>query len=207
MIAASSLDHGLARGVKGTYRASEALRKLLEDSGLTYTSGEKTVTVRPRTDGRVPANTPLRVAAADEAPVYADEPQSNSAVPAPPEDSNLEKLAKNHTALDEVVVTGTNIRGIANTAAPVTSYSRSDIDRSGAKSLQTSYSESPKFRRRASEATIGQVSGGGQAGNAVGGTGVNLRGLGNDATLVLVDGHRLAPGNTTATSWTYLSFP
>src|SRR6185312_9074463 len=37
---------------------------------------------------------------------------------------------------------------------------------------------------------------GGTSANAVDGTGVNLRGLGNAATLVLVNGHRVAPGNT-----------
>src|SRR6185437_6090175 len=44
--------------------------------------------------------------------------------------------------------------------------------------------------------TVGSIAGGGNATNKVDATGVNLRGLGNDATLVLINGHRVAPGNT-----------
>jgi len=51
------------------------------------------------------------------------------------------------------------------------------------------------FNGGASESTVISVTGGGNAVNTVAGTGVNLRGLGNDSTLVLVNGHRVAPGN------------
>lgn len=96
----------------------------------------------------------------------------------------------------EIVVTGTNIRGAANGAAPLDSYKRSDIDLSGTGSVQQFLKRIPEnFGGGASDETLGTLAGGGNAVNAVNGAGVNLRGLGSDATLVLIDGHRIAPAN------------
>jgi outer membrane receptor protein involved in Fe transport len=95
-------------------------------------------------------------------------------------------------------VTGTHIRGTNDSAFPIWVYSRDVIEASGAGTLQQFIQMLPQnFNGGASENTVQSVAGGGNATNAVQGTGVNLRGLGNDATLVLVNGHRLAPGNIT----------
>jgi iron complex outermembrane recepter protein len=105
----------------------------------------------------------------------------------------------NARAADEVpaAVTGTHIRGGADSAFPITIYNRDVIESSGASTLQEFIEKIPQnFNGGASENTVGSVSGGGNATNKVDATGVNLRGLGNDATLVLINGHRIAPGNT-----------
>lgn len=95
-------------------------------------------------------------------------------------------------------VTGTHIRGTNDSAFPIWIYNRDVIEASGAGTLQQFIQMLPQnFNGGASENTVQSVAGGGNATNAVQGTGVNLRGLGNDATLVLVNGHRLAPGNIT----------
>jgi iron complex outermembrane receptor protein len=95
-------------------------------------------------------------------------------------------------------VTGTHIRGTNDSAFPIWVYNRDVIEASGAGTLQQFIQMLPQnFNGGASENTVQSVAGGGNATNAVQGTGVNLRGLGNDATLVLVNGHRLAPGNIT----------
>jgi len=95
-------------------------------------------------------------------------------------------------------VTGTHIRGTNDSAFPIWIYNRDVIEASGAGTLQQFIQMLPQnFNGGASESTVQSVAGGGNATNAVQGTGVNLRGLGNDATLVLVNGHRLAPGNIT----------
>lgn len=95
------------------------------------------------------------------------------------------------------VVTGTHIRGSTDSAFPITIYTREDIESSGVGTLQEFIQKIPQnFNGGASEVTVGSVAGGGNAANAVDGTGVNLRGLGNDATLVLINGRRVAPGNT-----------
>ncbi len=97
---------------------------------------------------------------------------------------------------DLVPVTGSHIRGATDTAFPLTIYTREEIATSGATTLQQFIQTIPQnFNGGASENAMGEVTGGGNANDQVVGTGVNLRGLGNDATLVLVNGHRLAPGN------------
>jgi iron complex outermembrane receptor protein len=97
---------------------------------------------------------------------------------------------------EKAAVTGTHIRGTNDSAFPIWIYNRDVIEASGAATLQQFIQMLPQnFNGGASENTVQSVAGGGNAANAVQGTGVNLRGLGNDATLVLVNGHRLAPGN------------
>jgi outer membrane receptor protein involved in Fe transport len=94
-------------------------------------------------------------------------------------------------------VTGTHIRGSTDSAFPITVYNRDVIETSGASTLQEFIQKIPQnFNGGASENTIVSVTGGGNADNKVDATGVNLRGLGNDSTLVLINGHRVAPGNT-----------
>jgi iron complex outermembrane recepter protein len=98
---------------------------------------------------------------------------------------------------DAVPVTGTHIRGSTDSAFPITIYTRDVIEASGASTLQEFIQKIPQnFNGGASENTIASVTGGGNADNKVNATGVNLRGLGNDSTLVLINGHRVAPGNT-----------
>lgn len=100
------------------------------------------------------------------------------------------------TTLDEIVVTGTNIRGVTNSASPISTYTRDDIDASGLGSVTAFIQALPEnFKGGASEGTVGLIAGGGDSNNQVNGSGVNLRGLGNDSTLVLMNGRRLAPGN------------
>lgn len=95
--------------------------------------------------------------------------------------------------MDEIVVTGTNIRGAAPVGASVTILNRADIELSGVSDL-------PQLLRRIPQNFNGgitaqtQTGAGGAQGTAysVGGTGFNLRGLGNDATLTLINGRRFA---------------
>ena len=94
-------------------------------------------------------------------------------------------------------VTGTHIRGSTDSAFPIIIYNREVIEASGASTLGEFIQKIPQnFNGGASENTIVSVTGGGNADNKVDATGVNLRGLGNDSTLVLINGHRVAPGNT-----------
>ncbi|HEY8949291.1 MAG TPA: TonB-dependent receptor [Rhizomicrobium sp.] len=108
----------------------------------------------------------------------------------------MEGAIDRNDAIETVVVTGTNIRGGANPSTPLSSYTRDDIDLSGTGSVQQFLKRMPEnFGGGASDETISTLAGGGNAVNAVNGASVNLRGLGSDSTLVLVDGHRIAPGN------------
>jgi iron complex outermembrane recepter protein len=97
--------------------------------------------------------------------------------------------------LEEIVVTGTHIRGATDSVSPSQVYTREQIDQSGAGSVAEFLRKLPQNFGDVSENTINGVAGVSLSQNAVGGSGVDLRGLGSDATLVLVDGRRIAPGN------------
>lgn len=97
--------------------------------------------------------------------------------------------------LDDIVVTGTKISG-SQPSSRVLSYSRADIEQQGFGNIQDFIQSLPdNFGGGASQNSVSGVTGDGNASNIVNATGVNLRGLGNDATLVLIDGQRMAPGN------------
>jgi len=96
-------------------------------------------------------------------------------------------------ALEEIVVTGTLIPG-AEPASRVSTYTRTDIINQGFASVEDFIQSLPQnFNGGASENTA--FGGSGNSSNIVNATGINLRGLGNDATLVLLNGQRIAPAN------------
>lgn len=99
--------------------------------------------------------------------------------------------------LEEVTITGTNIHGAQNPASPVQIYTRDDIDRTGLGTVKDFIQRLPQnFNGVANEGTNSSIAGGPASGqNVSAGSAVNLRGLGPGATLLLVDGHRVAPGN------------
>ena len=92
-------------------------------------------------------------------------------------------------APQRIEITGSNIKRVdAETAAPVQVISKADIDQSGkatiAEYLQTLTADS----QGSVPVTFGRGFSGGTT------AGISLRGLGANATLVLVNGRRLAPG-------------
>ncbi|HZZ33103.1 MAG TPA: TonB-dependent receptor [Phenylobacterium sp.] len=94
-------------------------------------------------------------------------------------------------AVSEVEITGSHIRGAA-AASPLLVISRSDLERSGQSTVAGALNALPQ--NFGGVDTEGTVSTGADAlgRNTSYATGVNLRGLGSDATLVLVNGRRLA---------------
>lgn len=104
----------------------------------------------------------------------------------------LSEVAATSSVLDEVVVTGTHIRGVAAGASPLASVDRDAIDRQGYATVADTLAALPQnFGGLATPdvmtSGIDLVSQ--NAGRA---TTVNLRGLGPDATLVLINGRRMA---------------
>ncbi len=96
--------------------------------------------------------------------------------------------------LDEIIVTGTNIRGVTNSASPIQTFTRKDIDRTGLGTLQSFFEKLPQNFSSISANTVSTVAGSTTSGNIAGASAINLRGLGSDSTLLLIDGHRVAPG-------------
>nr|WP_313427333.1 TonB-dependent receptor [Brevundimonas diminuta] len=96
------------------------------------------------------------------------------------------------TELDEVVVTGSLIRGAAVTASPVVTVTAAEIDRAGHGSVADALQALPQnFGGTATPTTFLTASDVGGS-NTTLSTGIDLRGLGPDSTLVLVNGRRLA---------------
>ena len=160
-----------APAVSGPQTWREALQKLLAGSGLEWGFvNDTTIVIRQSSEAAKPIK----------------------AQPTPSSHTEEQKV----TELQQVTVTGTQIVGVHDVASPLQIYTREDIDQTGAGSVQRFIQTLPQnFKGGASEGTVRGISGGGTISNAAEGAGVNLRGLGNDSTLVLLNGHRIAPGN------------
>lgn len=91
---------------------------------------------------------------------------------------------------DDIVVTGTRIRG-APPVSPVTIVRREEAQRSGQSDIGQVIRDLPQ---NFSGGTNPTIAGPGQGGtqNSNGSSALNLRGLGPDASLTLINGHRLA---------------
>ncbi|MEN9684034.1 MAG: hypothetical protein RLZZ427_1785 [Pseudomonadota bacterium] len=90
---------------------------------------------------------------------------------------------------DAIVVTGSRVRGEAPVGSTVTTLAAADISGSGRVTLDRAIKELPQvFDLGVSENSRGQSGG---SGNIVYGNSINLRGIGANATLILVDGHRV----------------
>lgn len=90
---------------------------------------------------------------------------------------------------EEIIVTGSRVRGEAPVGSTVTSLGRAEIEASSAVTVDRMIKEIPQnFDLGVSENSRGQSGG---SGNITYGNTVNLRGIGPYATLVLIDGHRV----------------
>jgi iron complex outermembrane receptor protein len=104
-----------------------------------------------------------------------------------------------NTEVQAIVVTGTQIRGVAPVGAPVVSVSQADIQKSGLTSVTDVLRSVPQVVTIGADERASATAGSSGVGNTARGSGINLHGLGNVATLVLLDGHRLAPSGLQAT--------
>jgi outer membrane receptor protein involved in Fe transport len=179
VFASQTVQGRQAPALDGRYSIDEALDRLLAGSNLeAQRTGPGVLVIRPRAS-LIPASSngetpdPL-------APVLTDPIAAAQDAPLDPT-----------TVLSEVVV-GSHIRGVKDTASPVVVLSRDDIDRAGYASVAEALTALPQaFGGTASEDTT--ATGADSNGtNLMRGTGVDLRGLGSDATLVLVNGRRMA---------------
>jgi iron complex outermembrane receptor protein len=195
------------RGVTGSFTLEEALAQALVGTGLTYRYIDvHTITVLPVARAAVmagdpPAGSPERLALAREehlaqardagpiehstGPSAGDPPQSaGSAADA----SSTSPGTSAIPTLQEVVVTGTSIRGgNAQVALPVQILSTADIARTGATSV-------PDLMQEVSAvSSVGSVTAAQGTGYTTGGLqSVSLHGLGATRTLVLINGLRSA---------------
>jgi iron complex outermembrane receptor protein len=100
--------------------------------------------------------------------------------------------------LQEVVVTGSHIRGEAPVGSELKVYTREDLDQSGAATVDQfarlvpqNFSNTDSVSNFASNGYLAAFSGAGE--NISNSAAFNIHGLGPSATLTLINGHRIAP--------------
>lgn len=169
-----------APALKGSYTPDEALSRLLAGSGI------------------VAKRTGPNVLVLQSASAAGGQPIAGSAATRPFGDDAAvatatadQAAAGPPTTVGEVTVTGSNIRG-APPAAPLRIVSRSQLQASGHATLVDALRALPEnFSGGASEGNS-LTGGDGLSRNITYGSALNLRGLGNNATLVLLNGRRVA---------------
>ena len=202
------VDDILTNAVAGEYDSAEALKLLLEDTGLAAEYGERGIFIRrvaKREAGgdikeRVPPvaqTNSLQLAQTLPAEVQDAVRQSQTSESAETDsDEDGER-----PPLEEIIVTGTSIRGVAPHSSPTQTYTREDIQISGAATAHDFIQTLPFNFEGGSNANVpGGLPNDNTAGSNAGGFGsfgssVNLRGLGSGSTLVLLNGHRIAPAS------------
>ena len=94
--------------------------------------------------------------------------------------------------VEEIVVTGSLIRGGGDSPSPIVRLSRESLDRAGQATVADALQALPQAFGGTSTPQTALIGSDGLGTNFSASTGVNLRGLGADSTLVLVNGRRLA---------------
>jgi iron complex outermembrane receptor protein len=95
-------------------------------------------------------------------------------------------------SLEEVVVTGSSIRGVTTPGSPVITLGREDLTATGlATSSDLARALPQVINLGADESRLAGAQD--AAANTTRVSGINLRGIGNEATLLLINGRRLAP--------------
>ncbi|PCI53371.1 MAG: hypothetical protein COB36_13110 [Alphaproteobacteria bacterium] len=191
-------------GFEGTFSASQAATRLLADAGIAYridangtllvgkayvrksVAAEKTVADKVGTKDAKPARFQLAQVVQEETGDIIEAKDQVVETPQQPEKP------------DEIIVTGTNIRGVGPVGSQVFTYDREEIDIQGYSTIPEFIQSLPQnFNGGVSESTTGLSFEYGAGDNTSQGTGINLRGLGNVSTLVLLNGQRLAPSGLT----------
>jgi outer membrane receptor protein involved in Fe transport len=181
----------LAPPLKADLTVDGALARVLVGTGLRPKHLDDHTIVIAAVEASVDSLHVLTLADSSTQPMLA---QTDTSVPRDVTNSSGDVSPAPRDDLEEVVVTGTHIRGIDNKTNPIIVIDRDQIDRSGYSSTQDLFRSLPQNFTSGDASEDGSFSGNANAGrNTDYASGVNLRGLGVSSTLVLLDGHRLAP--------------
>lgn len=186
-----------ARSLKGTFTAQDALEQLLAGTSLTYVwISDKAVSIRKKMPQTVPTalqrtgldgqqSIPVAKFSGDGAMGFAAAESSGG---------SLSESVPTKGSIDEVIVTGTSIRGVTPAGSPLSVFTREDISKTGSGSVREFMRKVPQNFSLTDQETL-QNNGNSQLAdiNIGRGTAVNLHGLGSGSTLTLLDGQRLAP--------------
>jgi len=163
------------RGASGQYGAEQALTQLLVGTGLAWKRVNGQTYALEQAPPPLPANAKQKRASKSKAPSSA--------------------TAQKVTQLSTVSVTGTRIRG-GVTASPTITITEQQIQDEGFTDLGEVIRHIPQNFSGGQNpgVTPGAIQGSPDNQNVTGGSSIDLRGLGPDATLTLLDGHRMSYG-------------
>jgi iron complex outermembrane recepter protein len=189
-----------ATSLVGDFTADDALTHLLAGTQLVVErSPSGALMIRRRqeagTDTTASARSDVRVAQAG--PAAADPPPAGDPPAADPQSdppAPAAAPAAASPALSEIVVTGSRIAGRSYTSdSPLVGVSAAQIAATGQVSLDSALGQMPQFAAAQGQTETGDAQGatGFQGGQSYS----DLRGLGPERTLVLLDGQRLVPTN------------
>lgn len=172
----------------------EALVRVLAGTGLQSRHlDDHTIVIAAKQSAAPSAEINLSAAKVS-APVQGDDPVSTQQSPGQSDAADPSSSSRQKNDLEEIVVTGTHIRGIENKTNPVIVIDHVQIERSGYSSTQDLFQSLPQNYSSSATTQAGYLGTG--TNNAEFASGVNLRGLGASSTLVLLNDHRLAPAVT-----------
>lgn len=192
--------------VIGDFTNDAALAKLLAKSGLKFERLDAhTIAIA---NGKTTSDTSVhwsKTALAEDQGPTLHLAQVASDSPTPRTASNSGRSATNETdsadaALDEIVVTGTHIRGAIPAGSSIKVYTHQDLEQSGAgtvdqfaRQMTENFSGADTVANTNSNIGNSRFNGGG-INNGFQGASFDLHGLGPTATLTLMNGHRMAAG-------------
>jgi iron complex outermembrane recepter protein len=197
--------------LRGTFTAKAALEQLLAGTPLTYKwLSERAVAIRERTQAESDASNlgspawdsyfkspdrPLMLPLRD--PAQPGQERFTQPGPSGGTPGNVPENIAVSESIDEVIVTGSSIKGVTPAGSPLTVFKRSDITRTGSGTVREFMRKVPQNFSLTDQETA-QNNGNSKFTdvNVSRGAGVNLRGLGAGSTLTLLDGQRLAPAGS-----------
>ena len=170
-----------AAPLKTKANADEALKQLLEGTGLTFKHlDDKTVTIQKITGNAAVANDRIRLAQGGGQSSVRERRTAGASA------------TKEASELEEVVVTGSQIRGITNNTVPITVLDKEYIDSTGYSTTSRLIESLPQNFALTNQSVVSVVPGLSDWRNQ--GASVNLRGISEGTTLILLNGRRMAPG-------------
>jgi len=204
VVISEDLGKQTSAGIRGQHSIGEALKELLKATGLNYrVVSDTSITIgkvgnaTPSTSGEnePPAKRQDQSSSGDRHPsaqTGQGQNQSSVSVDQDKNDSSRQNEKNQKVQLEELMVTGTRIRG-TSPASPLIEIGKKDIDDSGYSTVGDVIRSLPEsFSGGINPGVVGAQGGTANSQNISEASTVNLRGLGPNSTLTLIDGHRLA---------------
>jgi outer membrane receptor protein involved in Fe transport len=191
----ASVEHLKAPAIKGEFTVPDALSLILRGTHLRAVNiNENTIQVLDSAASTSGSNSAHNGAVVHLAYATPDAPPPTSQdIPATPASSNATSDDNKTPGLEEIVVTGTNISGVENKTVPLLTFDRDAIDRSGYATIADFITALPQNVKSGGNSPDGVLAPGLGLSNIDNSTAANLRGLGSNSTLTLLNGHRVAP--------------